>query len=96
MSVSGVGVSGRGRLVVFDCDGVLVDSERLNVALDVEAIGELGWAITREEVIARHVGLSDPSCTGLVGRLLEDGLDVVGDRGAGCDGLSGDADGDVA
>ena len=39
---------------------------------------------------------SGPSCTGLVGRLLEDGLDVVGDRGAGCDGLSGDADGDVA
>ena len=63
MSVSGVGVSGRGRLVVFDCDGVLVDSERLNVALDVEAIGELGWAITREEVIARHVGLSEADAT---------------------------------
>ena len=51
--------SGAGRLVVFDCDGVLVDSERLNVDLDVRAIGELGWPITRDEVIARHVGLSE-------------------------------------
>jgi HAD superfamily hydrolase (TIGR01509 family) len=50
---------GVGRLVVFDCDGVLVDSERLNVDLDVRAIGELGWPITRDEVIARHVGLSE-------------------------------------
>ena len=39
---------------------------------------------------------SSPSCTGLVGRLLEDGLDVVGDGRAGCDGLPGDADGDLA
>ena len=27
-----------GGLVVFDCDGVLIDSERLNVAIDVEWI----------------------------------------------------------
>jgi HAD superfamily hydrolase (TIGR01509 family) len=55
--------TGEGRLVVFDCDGVLVDSERLNVDLDVLAIGELGWPITREEVIARHVGLSEADAT---------------------------------
>ena len=55
--------SGAGRLVVLDCDGVLVDSERLNVELDVRAIGELGWPITREEVIARHVGLSEADAT---------------------------------
>ncbi len=46
-------------LVVFDCDGVLVDSERLNVELDVRAIGELGWPITRDEVIDRHLGKSE-------------------------------------
>lgn len=49
--------------MVFDCDGVLVDSERLNVDLDVRAIGELGWPITREEVITRHVGLSEADAT---------------------------------
>lgn len=46
-------------LVVFDCDGVLVDSERLAVEIDVRAIGELGWPITADEVIHRHVGISE-------------------------------------
>ncbi|MBA2699460.1 MAG: HAD family phosphatase [Nocardioidaceae bacterium] len=49
----------RNRLVVFDCDGVLVDSERLAVDLDVRVLGALGWEITREEVIERFVGRSD-------------------------------------
>lgn len=47
------------RLVVFDCDGVLVDSERLAVEIDVRAIAELGWPITRDEVIERHLGRSE-------------------------------------
>ncbi|HET7477838.1 MAG TPA: HAD-IA family hydrolase [Dermatophilaceae bacterium] len=46
-------------LVVFDCDGVLVDSERLAVEIDVRAITELGWPITAAEVIERHVGISE-------------------------------------
>ncbi len=50
---------GSGRLVVFDCDGVLIDSERLNVDIDVAAIRELGWQITREQVIDRHLGRSE-------------------------------------
>ncbi len=56
MSAAG---SAEARLVVFDCDGVLVDSERLAVEIDVRAIGELGWPITREEVIERHLGRSE-------------------------------------
>ncbi len=47
------------RLVVFDCDGVLVDSERLAVELDIRVLGKLGWEITREEVIERFLGRSD-------------------------------------
>jgi HAD superfamily hydrolase (TIGR01509 family) len=46
-------------LVIFDCDGVLVDSERLAVAIDVQAIGALGWPITEAEVIERHLGRSN-------------------------------------
>lgn len=46
-------------LVIFDCDGVLVDGERLAVAIDVKAIGELGWQITKAEVIDRHLGRSN-------------------------------------
>ncbi len=29
-------------LVIFDCDGVLVDSEPISVRLDVEMLAELG------------------------------------------------------
>jgi HAD superfamily hydrolase (TIGR01509 family) len=48
-----------GCLVIFDCDGVLVDSERLAVAIDVRAIGELGWPITEAEVIELFLGRSE-------------------------------------
>jgi len=46
-------------LVIFDCDGVLVDGEQLAVAIDVRAIGALGWPITEVEVIERHLGRSN-------------------------------------
>lgn len=46
-------------LVIFDCDGVLVDSERLAVRIDVEVLGRLGWTLTDEEVIEKFVGVSD-------------------------------------
>jgi len=44
---------------VFDCDGVLVDSERLAVAVESRLLGELGWALTEDEVLDRFVGRSD-------------------------------------
>lgn len=46
-------------LVIFDCDGVLVDSERLAIKVDVQALGKLGWQITEAEVIDRFVGVSN-------------------------------------
>jgi HAD superfamily hydrolase (TIGR01509 family) len=46
-------------LVVFDCDGVLVDSERLAVAIDVRVIGTLGWPITEAEVLELFLGRSE-------------------------------------
>lgn len=45
-------------LVIFDCDGVLVDSERIAVKIDVEVFGRLGWQLTEAEVIERFVGSS--------------------------------------
>jgi HAD superfamily hydrolase (TIGR01509 family) len=48
-------------LVIFDCDGVLVDSERLAVRVDVQVLATLGWALTEAEVIERFVGRSDRS-----------------------------------
>ncbi len=46
-------------LVIFDCDGVLVDTERLAIRLEVELLAELGWDLTEAEVVERFVGLSD-------------------------------------
>jgi len=46
-------------LVIFDCDGVLVDTERLAVRVDVQVLAQLGWVMTEAEVIERFVGLSD-------------------------------------
>ena len=46
------------RLVIFDCDGVLVDSEPIAVRIDVEMLAEVGVTMSEEEVIERFVGRS--------------------------------------
>lgn len=48
-------------LVIFDCDGVLVDSERLCVRVEAELLTDLGWPIGVPEVVERFVGRSDAS-----------------------------------
>lgn len=45
-------------LVIFDCDGVLIESERLAVELDVRMLAEIGWQLSREEIIERFMGRS--------------------------------------
>jgi HAD superfamily hydrolase (TIGR01509 family) len=45
-------------LVIFDCDGVLIDSERLAVRTETEILAELGWSLSEAEVIERFVGRS--------------------------------------
>ncbi len=49
------------RLVIFDCDGVLVDSEGPSNRLVAQEITALGWPMTTEQSIALFVGarLSD-------------------------------------
>ena len=47
------------RLVIFDCDGVLVDSERITVRIDVAVLAQLGWALTEDEVLERFLGRTD-------------------------------------
>ncbi len=43
-------------LIILDCDGVLVDSERITNALLAEVATEHGWPTTRAESIARFKG----------------------------------------
>ncbi len=45
-------------LVIFDCDGVLVDSERLAVRTEAEILSDLGWPLSESEIVERFVGRS--------------------------------------
>lgn len=45
------------QLIIFDCDGVLVDSEVLAVEIDRMVLEEHGWSLTREQVIERFLGI---------------------------------------
>lgn len=48
-------------LVVLDCDGVLVDTERLTVAVEARVLTELGWPHTTADVVERWMGRSSAS-----------------------------------
>ena len=45
-------------LIIFDCDGVLVDSEILSARVDVEFLREIGYEIAPEELAHRFAGLT--------------------------------------
>jgi HAD superfamily hydrolase (TIGR01509 family) len=48
-------------LVIFDCDGVLVDSELLVAEVEAELLGTEGAAaISVDDILARYVGISEP------------------------------------
>ncbi|PPG26126.1 haloacid dehalogenase [Pseudoclavibacter sp. RFBG4] len=57
-------------LVIFDCDGVLVDSEVLAVRIEREMLAELGWQLTQDEHVARFLGTSQATFE----RKLQEGL----------------------
>jgi beta-phosphoglucomutase-like phosphatase (HAD superfamily) len=45
-------------LVIFDCDGVLVDSELLSIRADQACLAEYGIDLSVEEILERYVGTS--------------------------------------
>lgn len=45
-------------LVIFDCDGVLVDSEPLSNQVHVDALAAMGISMTLEEALERFMGTS--------------------------------------
>jgi HAD superfamily hydrolase (TIGR01509 family) len=60
-------------LVIFDCDGVLVDSERIAVRIQIALGAELGWPLTQADVIDRFIGRSRESiCEQIAQRLGEE------------------------
>ncbi|HTF76555.1 MAG TPA: HAD family phosphatase, partial [Bradyrhizobium sp.] len=46
-------------LVIFDCDGVLVDSEVISCRAHAEILTRHGYPITPEQMLERFLGVSD-------------------------------------
>ncbi len=61
-------------LVIFDCDGVLVDSERLIVKLEAQMFQERGWDLTEEDILREFVGLSDDAMRARLSELVGEEL----------------------
>ena len=66
--------------VIFDCDGVLVDSERLTVAVEARMLTEMGWPITVDEVVRQFVGGSSDTMLAEIERHLGPALTAEFDR----------------
>lgn len=62
--------SGPVRLVIFDCDGVLVDSERIAVRVQREVLAGMGWPLEEGEIVRRFIGRSAQS----IGAIVEEQL----------------------
>jgi HAD superfamily hydrolase (TIGR01509 family) len=61
-------------LVIFDCDGVLVDSENLDSEVLVQCFAEEGISITEHEIDLRFRGKSVPDCVQLAKTILGESL----------------------
>jgi HAD superfamily hydrolase (TIGR01509 family) len=65
-------------LIIFDCDGVLVDSEIIAAEVTARHFSDCGYPITAAELNARFVGLTGPQIAAIVeeemGRALPDDL----------------------
>jgi HAD superfamily hydrolase (TIGR01509 family) len=57
-------------LLIFDCDGVLVDSERLSHGVLQQMLAELGVVLSFDATVERFIGTSLPVCLARVGELL--------------------------
>jgi HAD superfamily hydrolase (TIGR01509 family) len=66
------------RLLIFDCDGTLIDSERLYNLAWVDVLGRYGLHWTTDDCARRLMGLPLPDCYAIVaaalGRDLPDGF----------------------
>jgi HAD superfamily hydrolase (TIGR01509 family) len=67
-------------LIIFDCDGVLVDSEVISCRAHAETLTRNGYPITAEQVLQRFLGVSDREARlaieGEMGRKLPDDFET--------------------
>ncbi|MFD8707133.1 HAD family hydrolase [Kitasatospora sp. NPDC059648] len=67
-------------LVIFDCDGVLVDSEVIAVRVLVRLGEEFGWPLTEAEAIERFVGRSEAANHAMVAERLDEETATLFDK----------------
>lgn len=58
----------RFELVIFDCDGVLVDSEPIINRAHASVLTACGYSITEQELVERFCGMSDPEMLEIIER----------------------------
>ena len=67
-------------LIIFDCDGVLVDSEVISCRAHAETLTRHGYPITPDQVLRRFLGVSDREARLMIeaeiGRKLPDDFEV--------------------
>ena len=67
-------------LVIFDCDGVLVDSELISCRAHAQTLTRHGYAITEQQVLERFLGVSDREARAIIeaeiGRKLPDDFEA--------------------
>lgn len=68
-------------LVIFDCDGVLIDSETLASRIDAEELTRIGYPTSYSDVVLRFTGLSAATMRKMVeedwGRPLPNDFDTI-------------------
>jgi HAD superfamily hydrolase (TIGR01509 family) len=57
-------------LLIFDCDGVLVDSERITNTVFAEMLNELGLPVTLEDMFEKFVGNSMQRCLEIIEMMI--------------------------
>lgn len=57
-------------LVILDCDGVLVDSEKISIRVDQRVLADTGWELKLDEIVQLFVGRSEANFVATVERQL--------------------------
>src|SRR5512145_134255 len=55
-------------LIIFDCDGVLVDSEIVSFEAEAEVFAEIGITLTADDLLGRFLGMSSASMFAIIER----------------------------
>jgi beta-phosphoglucomutase-like phosphatase (HAD superfamily) len=61
-------VTSRFELIIFDCDGVLVDSEPIINRAHAQVLTDCGYPITEQDLVQRFCGMSDPEMLEIIER----------------------------